>query len=431
MTIRRLDLHDKPMTKVFRPCILVFGAMLALPTAGFAQFIGPEATQRGMTVLTRPVPDFQPLGVRLPGYRLDAAIEGGVGYDDNLLPGQGRQRSGAFLEEALSVTAASTWTRHEIDATVTQITRQYVRDSDLNWNDYAISLAGRYDIGRASWLRLRYEHIRSHLAVDDLDVQQSESPVPIPYDTDLIQLGGSAAFNRLRLGSSVEYRWVRYENVTDSGGQGQISDNDYQSMAGEVTAEYGSDPGRALLGLVRVQDISYDRSGRSGSDSFTWEVQGGARYDVNGLWQARLLVGYRRRDYEQAGLKPLSGPAFEGQIVMTPSQLATVTVAVQRSIDESIRQTSVSYTRTTARATLDYELLRNLIVTVGARVEQRDYPGDVGTVKDAIGLLEARWLLNRNMMLIGTFQHTERVSAPSGIQEYGRNQVMLRLRFAL
>jgi hypothetical protein len=431
MTIRRLFHHDQPPTKLLRLCIPFFGAMLAWPSAGFAQFIGPEATARGVTVFTRPRSDFQPLGVRLPGYQLDAAVEGGVGYDDNLLPGQGKRRAGAFLEEALSVTGASTWTRHGIDATVTQITRQYVQDSDLNWNDYAISLAGRYDIGRASWLRLRYEHIRNHLAVDDLDVQQSGSPVPVPYDTDLVQLAGSAAFNRLRLGSSVDYRWVRYQDVAASDIQGQISSNDYQAVAGEFTAEYGSDPGRTLIGLVRLQDISYDSAEMSGRDSFTWEIQGGGQYVVNGLWQARLLLGYRRRDYEEAGLKPLSGPAFEGQIILTPTQLATVTLSVRRSIEESIRQASVSYTRTTARATLDYEVLRNLIVSVGARVEEREYPSDVGTVKDAVGLLEARWLLNRNMMVVGTYQHTERISAPSGIQEYGRNQVMLRLRFAL
>ncbi|MBC9206167.1 outer membrane beta-barrel protein [Roseomonas aerophila] len=415
------------------PRCLGLAATLAVvwPSAALAQFIGPEATARGVTVLNRPRPDFDPLGVRLPGYRLDASLEGGVGYDDNLLPGQGRRRSGSFAEEALSVTGASMWTRHGIEATATQITRQHVRDSNLNWNDYAIGVAGRYDIGRASWLRLRYDHIRSHLDVDDLDVQQSGTRTPAPYDTDIVHAAGSVAFNQLRLGASLDYRWLRYQDVTVAGVRDPLSNNDHQSALGELNAEYSVLPGRALLGVVRLQDIRYDRAGQSGRDSLTWEVQGGAQYDVDGLWQARLLLGYRRRDYEQAGLKPLSGPAFEGQVVLTPSQLATVTVAIQRSIEESIRQDSVSYTRTSARAALDYEMLRNLIVTVGTRVERRDYPEDVGTVTDAIGVLEARWMLNRSMTLIGTFQHTERLSAPAGIQEYGRNQVLIRLRFAL
>jgi len=435
MKRRRPDLRirsqDPLPIRLSRWLGLAVAVAAASPSPISAQFIGPDATARGVTVFNRPRPDFDPLGVRLPGYRLDASLEGGVGYDDNLLPGQGPRRSGAFAEEALSVAGTSTWTRHGIEATATQLTRQHVRDSDLNWNDYAIGVVGRYDIGRASWLRLRYEHIRSHLDVDDLDVQQSGTRTPAPYDTDVVYAAGSVAFNQLRVGASLDYRWLRYQDVTVAGVRDQLSNNDHQAVLGEFNAEYGFLPGRALLGVVRLQDISYDRAGQSGRDSFTWEIQGGAQYDVDGLWQGRLLLGYRRRDYEQAGLKPLSGPAFEGQVILTPSQLATVTVAVQRSIEESIRQDSVSYTLTSARATLDYEVLRNVIVTVGTRVERREYPDDVGTVTDAIGLLEARWMLNRSMTLVGTFQHTERLSAPSGIQEYGRNQVMLRLRFAL
>jgi hypothetical protein len=381
--------------------------------------------------MTRPRPDFDPLGVRLPGYRLDAELDAGIGFDDNMLPGEGEKRAGAFFEEALALTGATTWTRHGIDVHATQASRQYFQDSDLNWNDYSIGLSGRYDIGRASWLRVSYEHIRSHLDVDDVDVQEGGARVPVPYDTDALQIAGSAAFNQLRLGSSVDYRWVRYQNVTADGTPDVVSNNDYQSLMGEFTADYSFLPGRAVLGLVRLQDISYDRAGQSGRDSKTWEVQAGFQYDVDGLWQARFLAGYIHRDYEQSEVKPLSGPSFEGQLILTPSQLATVTVALRRSIEESIRQTSVSYTRTALRANLDYEVLRNLIVSVGARLEEREYPGDDGSVTDAIGLLEARWMLNRNMTLVGTYQHTERLSAPSGIEEYGRNQVMIRLRFAL
>ncbi len=410
---------------------IVAGCVTAFPEGGAkGQTIGPEATARGVTVMTRPRPEFDPLGVRLPGMRLDASLEGGVGYDDNLLPGQGEKRSGGFVEEAISVSAISDWTRHEVGATITQRTRQHIHDSDLNWNDYAVGLVGRYDIGRASWLRLRYDHIRSHLDVDDFDIQQSAMRTPVPYDTDSVQLAGLAAFNRLSLGSSVEYRWVRYQDVTVDGVRNQVSDDNYQTLLGEFTADYSFLPGRGILGLVRLQDISYDHSSRRGQDSFTWEVQGGFRYDIDSLWRAQFLVGYRHRDYEEAGRKPLSGMAFEGHLILLPTQLSTVTLTARRSIEESIRQDAVSYVRTAARLTWDHEILRNVVLSAGIGVEQRDYQ-EQGKVTDAIGVVEARWFLNRNLMLTATYQHTERLSAPSGFEEYGRNEVMIRLRFAL
>jgi hypothetical protein len=392
----------------------------------------PEATARGVTVMTRQRPDFDPAGIRLSGVRLDAGLEGGVGYDSNLVPGTSNRRGGAFAEEALSLGAQSTWSRHALGLSASQITRQYVQDSNLNWNDWSIGAGGRYDIGRASNVRVRYDHVRSHIDVDNYDLQEGNSGrVPVPIDTDIVQVAGTAAFNRLELGSSAEYRRIRYQDVTVDGQRDTVSSNDYNTMIGEFTADYSLLPGRSVLGLVRLQDISYERSEQRGRDSFTWEAQGGLRYDANGLVSVRVLVGYRNRNYEQPNQKSLSGPAFEGELSYAASQLTTITFAAQRSIEESIRQTSVSYTRTAARLRADHELLRNVIVSAELRAEQRKYPQQGGKVGDGIALVEGRYLLTRNLAVIGTYQHTERLEAPEGVREYGRDQVMLRLRMAL
>ena len=56
-------------------------------TAGEAaaqQGINPRDVQRGVTVNTRPRPDYDPLGVRLGAFRLDGLVEIGPGFDSNL-----------------------------------------------------------------------------------------------------------------------------------------------------------------------------------------------------------------------------------------------------------------------------------------------------------------------------------------------------------
>ncbi|WP_159993425.1 outer membrane beta-barrel protein [Roseomonas sp. 18066] len=407
-------------------------ALLLGAAEASAQSFTPEATARGVTVMTRQRPDYDPAGIRAGGFRLDAALEAGAGYDSNLVPGTGSQRSGGFAEEALSLGAQTTWSRHALGLSASQITRQYFQDSDLNWNDWSVGAGGRYDIGRASNIRLRYDHVRSHIDVDNFDLQDGNTGrVPVPIDTDIVQLAGTAAFNRLELGSSVEYRRIRYQDVTVNGQRDTVSTNDYNTLLGEFTADYSLLPGRSVIGLVRLQDISYERGDQSGRDSFTWEAQGGIRYDANGLVRVRLLAGYRNRDYEEPGRKALSGPAFEGEVSYAASQLTTITVTAQRSIEESIRESSVSYTRTAARLRVDHELLRNVIVSGEIRGERRKYPQDGGTVSDGIALAEARYLITRNLALVATYQHTERLEAPEGIREYGRDQVMLRLRMAL
>ncbi|ONG58957.1 hypothetical protein BKE38_01165 [Pseudoroseomonas deserti] len=408
-------------------------ALLLGAAEGSAQSsFSPEATARGVTVMTRQRPDYDPAGIRTGGVRLDAALEGGIGYDSNLVPGISNQRSGAFAEQGLSLGAQTDWTRHAIGLSASQTTRQYFQDSDLNWNDWSLGGGARYDIGRASNIRLRYDHVRSHIDVDNYDLQDGNSGrVPVPVDTDIVQLAGTAAFNRLELGSSVEYRRIRYQDVTVNGQRDTVSSNDYDTVIGEFTADYSLLPGRSVIGLVRLQDIAYEREGQSGRDSFTWEAQGGVRYDANGLVRVRLLVGYRNRDYDEPGRKSLSGPAFEGEVSWAATQLTTLTFSAQRSIEESIRESSVSYTRTAARVRVDHELLRNVILSGEVRGERRKYPQEGGTVSDGIALVEGRYLINRNLALVATYQHTERLEAPEGIREYGRDQVLLRLRMAL
>lgn len=413
--------------------VVLPGAVLLLPTLTLAQTqtIGPEATARGVTVMTRPRPDYDPAGVRLGAFRLDGAVEAGMGFDDNLQPQQSQKKQAdGFFTERLNASANSQWTRHGIGFSVTQDTRQYLKYNPLNWNDYSVGINGRYDIGRASSLNASYNHIRSHLDVDDFDVQDSGGSRPIPYSSDVVQLGGTATFNRLAFATSVNYTTIRYDDETNNGVQSTNSEDDYDSVLGELRTTYSLVEGRRLVGLVRLQDISYQQAGRDGSDSFTWEAQGGFDYDFDGVWAARLTVGYRQRDYQEPGRKSLTGPAFEGQLMWMPSQVTTATFAVSRTIEESIRENNVSYTRTLGRLTVDHEVLRNVIVTGELRAEHRDYP-DRGTVIDGIALLGAQYLLNRHMAITADYQHTERLDSPEGYREYGINEVQVRLRFAL
>jgi hypothetical protein len=56
-------------------------------------------------------------------------------------------------------------------------------------------------------------------------------------------------------------------------------------------------------------------------------------------------VGYRERDYEGVGIKNLSGPAFEGEVTYQPTLLTTLRLSGRRTIEESIRNNAVSFTR--------------------------------------------------------------------------------------
>ncbi|WP_207540588.1 outer membrane beta-barrel protein [Sabulicella rubraurantiaca] len=383
------------------------------------------STAQGVTVQTRPRPEYDPVGVRLGAFRLDGSLEAGPGLDDNPAPNQRRSRGQATLEEALSLRLASGWTRHSVTAALTQETRRYLSDPSLSWNDFAFDLGGRLDIGRASSLGMLYSRQRNHYDLGNFDVQRAGVRRPVQFDSDVFQLRGIGALNRLNFVGGLEHRTFRYERTGAAVG----SDRDH--LTAEAGAAYLFQPGRGLDAVTRLTRISYLQPGQRGRDSLTWEALAGLRYDFNGVWGVRFSLGYRRREYEDPNLRALSGPAFDAQVTWMPSQVATLGLLTQRTIEESIRPGSVAYTRTALRTTLDYEVRRNIIATATLGAEMREYERPRERVLDGVATLGVTMLLNRRATLLFNYEHTRRFEAPSGFREYGRNLLSLRLRLSL
>jgi hypothetical protein len=409
---------------------LLAGGLLV--TTAQAQQRSPQEVQRGVTVESRPRPDFDPLGVRLGGFRLDGFVEGGMGYDSNVFARENNVKSDVYAQETATVQLSSDWTRHSVGASALIDSRQYLSQNDLSWTDWNVGGFGRYDIDSRSNVDLRYRHYREHLDVFNFDVQSAGITKPVPFDSDEVQVSGSTRFNRLGLVAIGLYRTFRFEDV-DLGGVRQFtSDNNFDTVIGALSGSYAFNPGRFVTATVRLQDISYEKSISRGRDSFTWVALLGFEYDFDGVWAGRLGIGYQQRDYNSPQIKALEGPAVEGRVSWSPTQLTTVTFNVARTIEESIRQDAVSYLRTTGGIRVDHEYLRNVLVGGELRADRRNYGGSQGSnATDGVVQLNSRWLLNRSLSLVGTYAYTTRLEASGTVPTYDRHLVQLRLRVAL
>ena len=455
------------MGNKIRGCVAA--ALLAggLPaTVAHGQQLSPQDVQRGVTVETRPRRDFDPLGVRLGGFRLDGFLESGLGYDSNVF---GRKRSvvdDVYATETGNVTLGSDWTRHAVGASANIDARQFFSRTDLNWTDWNIGGFGRYDIDTDTNVQASYRHSREHLDVYNFDVQSALATTtgqpqgvgffkPVPFDSDEVQISGTTRFNRLGFTGIGLYKTYRFEDIDVTSGGREVrqftSNNSFDTVIGAIGSSYAFSPGRFATLQVRLQDISYTDSVSRPRDSFTWVALGGFEYDFDGVWAGRIAAGYQQREYRGPNIRTLEGPALEGRLSWSPSQLTTVTLNVARTIEESIRQDAVSYERTTGGVRVDHEFLRNVILGAEARLDRREYPagrvtivdpvtgaatatterrsGDTAT--DGVATLSARWLINRSLSLSGSYAYNRRIEATGGAEKYDRNLVQVRLRIAL
>ena len=403
----------------------------AMPVVAEAQSVSPQATARGVTVLNRPRPDFDPLGIRLGSFRLDGSVEAGGGYDSNVYGRNTNVKSSGYATEAAVIALNSDWTQHAVGASANTQSRQYLSRSNLDWTDYSLGGYGRYDFSADSNMELRYRHYREHLDVYNFDVQTAGIVQPVPYESDEIAATGTTRFNRLGLVATGVYRTFRFEDVVFNGVRNKVSQQSFNSAIGAFGGSYALADGRHVTAIMRFQDITYSNAVSSGRDSFTYEALVGFQYDFDGVWQGRAAIGWRHRDYRSPNIKPLEGLAAEGALTWQPTQLTTVTFNIARTIEESIRQNAVSYTRTTGGVRVDHELRRNVILMADARLDNRAYQSPNQTATDLVLTMGPRWLINRNLSLNATYSYAQRVQSSGGIQEYGRHVLELRLRVAI
>jgi hypothetical protein len=404
-------------------------------TTAFAQNLGqrstPQEVQRGVTVETRQRPDYDPYGVRLGSFRLDGSIDSGLGYDSNVFGRKNSVVSDGFATETGTLNIGSDWTRHAVGASATVDSRQFFSRTELNWTDWNIGGFGRYDIDSRSNVEARYRHSREHLDVYNFDVQTAGIFVPVPYESDEVQVAGSTRFNRLGFNALGLYRTFRFDDTTVAGVRQRTSSNSFDTAIGALGTSYAFAPGRFVTGLVRLQDISYTETASRSRDSFTWVALAGFEYDFDGVWAGRIGFGWQQREYRGPNIKTLEGPAVEGRVSWSPTQLTTVTFNVARTLEESIRQDAVSYQRTTGGLRVDHEFLRNVILGGELRADRREYRSPNQTATDGVAQVSARWLLNRSISLNATYAYNRRIEATGGALEYDRNLLQLRLRIAL
>lgn len=441
------------MGKNFGGCVAAALLIGGLPVTaaygqqGQGQRSTAQETQRGTTVESRPRPDFDPLGVRLGGFRLDGFLESGLGYDSNVFGRQSNVKSDFYATESGNVTLGSDWTRHAVGASANIDARQFFSRTDLNWTDFNVGGFGRYDIDQFTNVEGRYRHYREHLDVYNFDVQNALServgvPAsgqavnsftfrPVPFDSDEVQVSGNTRFNRIGLTAIGLYRTFRFEDVDINNQRQLISVNNFDTLIGALGSSYAFAPGRYVTATVRLQDISYEKSVSRGRDSFTWVALLGFEYDFDGVWAGRIGVGYQQRNYDSPLIKTLEGPAIEGRLSWSPTQLTTVSFNVARTLEESIRRDAVSFVRTTGGVRVDHELLRNIILGGEARVDRREYDRPSQTATEGVFQVSGRWLLNRSLSLTGSYAYSRRFEATGGFQEFDRNLVQVRLRVAL
>lgn len=421
------------MRPVWTACML--GGWLACPGQGaqaqlLDQFINPGVSgvgiESGVTVTSRLRPDYDYGGVRVGSVLVRAEVSEATGYDDNVTatnPGRGSP----FLQTRINLQAATDLSRYGVAARLTVDDIRYFDQPKQSATNWTASVGGTYEIGRDT-ASLDYSHINLNQTPRDLDTPSLDEA--IPYRIDTVRAGYRINLNRLSVRPELAVSRYDFDDGTIAGVPYPQKFRNRTVIAPGITLGYELAPRRSLIVVARnlVANYSNRTAGAARRDFNDTAVLAGLDYDGGGPWRYRVLAGYEVRTFSSAAIKTIQAPIVEGTVIYTPTGLTTLTGTVARRIQDSSDETTVGFTETLVKLSLDHEYLRNVLLRAQAGVSFNEYNRNQGGQTLYTAGAGATWLLNRTMRLGASYNFTTRqtsATATSGTaQTFGTAQAL-------
>ncbi len=387
---------------------------------------------RGDTVLSRPRPEYDPLGIRLGSFFLYPDVGLTETWNSNIYATPSNDKNDFITSLTPRLALKSNWNNHALNFSADSTITRYARYHSENYTDYTVAADGRLDIQRDSRLfaaggyKIRHEPRSSPNNLGGTE--------PTEYQDTSALLAGEKDFNRLSFRLEGAFDAYRYFDVQNALGQ-TIAESlrDRNDTVVTLRTGYEVAPLRQLYLLTSynwrkyqspVDMFGFDRT----SDGYT--VALGAHYDLTGLIFADVFLGYRRQDYDDPRLRPVDGPTAGIKLTWNVTALTTITGNLSREIEETVLANSSAYFATRASIKADHELLRNLILNARIGYENDKFEGIDRRDNYYEADLGATWLINRNFSLGGGYSYRTRNSNQPGT-DFDENVVFLRLKAQL
>ena len=385
-----------------------------------------------VAVRDRDHPEYDPLGVTVGAFRLFPKVATSVTYDDNIYA-VSTKTGDAVFEVHPTLDIRSLWSNNDLRLTIDYDADRYAAHATQNSDSYSGNLAGRLDVDRDSSVAIDLSAARQ---IQPRISQNSIAGVLKPISYDLIQgdLNAFRVFDRIKASAKFDVLRYSYDNTTDVNGAPVQEDyQDHDEFVGTARADYALSPATSIFVEGSADDHTYRLRPPLTPfrrDSHGYDVLAGVDFQATHLIGGSIGVGYQSQRYADPQFDGVNGLALRGTLRWYATPLVTVTLAGNRTFEDSGLPNVAAALFTEESLAVDYELLRNLIV--GGRLDHQiyQYPGINGRDDRDGAVLDATYWLNRDVgvMLAYNYVRQRTVGANSGLS-FSDNRLALTVTF--
>jgi hypothetical protein len=399
---------------------------------------GPQApaapgqpTIAGQTVIQRPRPDYDPIGMRVGDFFWFPHAEVDEVFNSNIfaLPSPTSDLI-TVLQPGFDL--LSSLPRNAINLHAGAAAGFYARDPTQNTATGFVSTDGRLDIDAQS--RFFGSAGVAHLYTPRTSPNSPGAAAePLTYNSYTAAFGYEQTGRRVGYEADVAVTAAQYNPIPLVGG-GSTSQSSSNSIipqaAMRVSYEFIPDYRAYVRASGSVYDYLVTPPGGVSFDSTVYRVDAGLQILPRHLIYGEVYAGYLIQSFHTSSLGSTSALDVGGRLVWNVTPLTTLNFNAIRAFQSTnpTSGTGAGYLQSVFLASADHELRHNILLNARAGFENDSYQGISRNDNIIYAGAAVRYLLNRNLYLAGSYAYQKRTSSGSaaGIP-YSQSIVMLRL----
>jgi len=406
------------------PCIalaLVSGAGPAMADDLFAR--------NNVGVLDRSHPDYEAIGIRAGSFIVYPRISADGEYDSNIFA-EPKGESDYTWSVTPSIEVDSDWNRNSLSFNGSYEWDWYASHPILNATAWKLNAAGSFDVTRALTLSANGGVSR--------DIESKTSPNTTPGASGVVTYTLSeghfaGVYQRDRTRVTLKFDGYRYSFNDVQSATGSTIDQtqrDHGQVGGAIRLDYAFSPNTAVFAEAIADERRYDdaASGPINRNSTGLSVLGGWNLQLGHLVSGEIGLGYLERRYVDPAAKSTAGLNVRAKINWYATPLLTATFTGGRSVEDSGLPNVAAYVDNEVSGRADYEILRNLILSLQIQHARFDYV-DIDRHDDRTSLsFRASYLFNHYLGFGLTYSHLQQRSTGGARgPDYGDDRVALEL----
>ena len=369
-----------------------------------------EIPPEDMPVKKRQQPGYEPVGIRAGSWMYNPSLTVGSFYDSNVFASNTAPQSDVAGVFEPTLRAHSLWGRHGVDLKLNAQSTVYNQNSSLNHTNASLKGNGWLDITKDTMLLTNFQVAHLNEGVGTL-TSPANAISPTPYDLLSGDVTLRKEFNRLT--ASVGLRTDSYSFGSTRAQDGSVINQDARD--GQIYAlhsriDYAISSTLGWFG--GVEGNQRDLKGTPGQtlDSQGYRALSGITVALSNLITGEFGAGYVQQRFDDPTIGTIEGPSYRARLTWRPTRLLDVHVNAEQIVTQTSDTSSTGVLANAVQLGLDYELRRNVIVSLAGGYEDDQFFGQLRKDNVVTSDTRVKYLVNRFAAVSAYYRYTKRDS---------------------